>query len=179
MKKIVLLVWIAIAAVCEVHAQKEVRYQESQTRVIEPLQDVYVRPLVVDLEVIKEDRQVYGPFPEILTKDITEISSVELDNAKKNAVYKAAIMDDADVIVAATFDVRTPDKGKGVIITVRGYPAKYVHWRKVTDKGKDPVTGETVNDYDWLENSLFEGLRIRSITQGAADKKTEAVGGRK
>lgn len=175
MKKLLSLLIIASLAM-GVYAQ-QVKFQQSQTRIIEPLQDVYVRPLVVDLEIIKTDRQVYGPFTEYMDKDVTQISLAELDDAKKNAAYNAAIIDDADVIVAATFDVRTPEKGKGILITVRGYPAKYTNWRKVSANGTDPETGKPVNDYEWLENSLFEGLKIRSITK--SDDKTEALGTKK
>ncbi len=175
MKKLLSLLIIASLAM-GVYAQ-QVKFQQSQTRIIEPLQDVYVRPLVVDLEIIKTDRQVYGPFTEYMDKDVTQISLAELDDAKKNAAYNAAIIDDADVIVAATFDVRTPEKGKGILITVRGYPAKYTNWRKVSANGTDPETGKPVNDYEWLENSLFEGLKIRSITK--SEDKTEALGTKK
>lgn len=176
MKKMLLSV-LAVVFTMGVYAQSNVRFQQSQTRIIEPLQDVYVRPLVVDLEIIKSERQVYGPFAEYLDKDVSQISMAELDNAKKNAVYNAAIIDDADVIVAATFDVRTPEKGKGILITVRGYPAKYTNWRKVSANGIDPETGKSINDYEWLEKSLFNGLKIRSITKG--DDKTEAVDSKK
>lgn len=176
MRKLLLSVF-TIAFAMSAYSQSNVRFQQSQTRIIEPLQDVYVRPLVVDLEIIKSDRQVYGPFAEYLDKDVTQISMAELDNAKKNAVYNAAIIDDADVIVAATFDVRTPEKGKGILITVRGYPAKYTNWRKVSANGTDPETGKPVNDYEWLEKSLFDGLKIRSVTRG--DDKTEAVDSKK
>lgn len=175
MKKVLTLLF-ASALVSYAYAQ-QVKFQQSQTRIIEPLQDVYVRPLVVDLEIIKTDRQVYGPFTEYIDKDVTQISFAELEDAKKNAVYNAAIIDDADVIVAATFDVRTPEKGKGILITVRGYPAKYTNWRKVSANGIDPETGKPVNDYEWLENSLFEGLKVRSITK--SEDKTEALGTKK
>lgn len=174
MRRIVLIMMVLMSAI-GMYAQK-VNFQQSQTRIIEPLQDVYVRPLVVDLDIIKEERQVYGPFMDYIDKDISQITFDMLEEAKKNAAYNASIIDDADVIVAATFDIRTPEKGKGIMITVRGYPAKYTNWRKVNDNATDPKTGKPINDYEWLEKSLFEGLRIRKVTQGKNDEKTEAVG---
>lgn len=171
MKKLVTLLFLGVMTV-GAFAQ-EVSFRQSQTRIIEPLQDVYVRPLVVDLEIIKTERQEYGPFADCVGVPVTELTFDALENAKKNAAYRAAIIDDADVIVAATFDVTNGEKGKGILITVRGYPAKYTNWRKVSGNGTDPETGKTINDYEWLEKGLFEGLRIRSITRN--DDKTEAL----
>lgn len=155
MKRILSLLGV-VALALPVLAQKGVDFRQSQARIIEPLQDVYVRPLVVDLEIIKEDIQAYGPFTEYGETDVTALTYQLLEEAKKNAAYRAAITDNADVIVGATFDIRTPAGGKGIEVTVRGYPAKYTNWRKI-----EP------SDYEWLQRGLFEGLALRQRTAKA------------
>ena len=45
----------------------------------------------------------------------------------------------ADVIVAATFNVKTNDDGNGYKVTVIGYPATFINWK----------TAEA-SDYEWI-----------------------------
>lgn len=45
----------------------------------------------------------------------------------------------ADVIVAATFNIKTNDEGTGYIVTVVGYPATFANWK----------TAEA-SDYEWI-----------------------------
>jgi len=163
MKNLILAFLATLIFSASGYAQKNVRYNQSQSRLIEPLQDVYVRPLVADLEIIKSERQQYGPFQEFDFKDISQMTIADIEDAKKNAVYKAALIDNADVIVGVTFQIKESTKGKGVDVTLRGYPAKYTNWRKV---GSDPK----INDYEWLGESLFKGLQIRRETEGKNDK---------
>ena len=124
-------------------AQKSVlTFQQAQTRVIEPLQDVFVRPLVADLEIIKPERQEYPVSWEFSHKKLTEMTVQELEDAKTLAAYKAAALSDADVIVGATFQVRNhTENGKpteyGVDVIVRGYPAKYTNWHNMGSKPED------------------------------------------
>lgn len=161
-KKLVFIPIAALTFTLNIQAQKDIRYEQSQARVIEPLQDVYVRPLVVDLEIIKSQCQEYGPFQEFEYKDMSQITIADVEDAKKNAIYKAALIDNADVIVGATFHITDSKKGKGVDVTLRGYPAKYINWRKV---GSDPKT----DDYQWLGESLFKGQEVR-VKTGMNDK---------
>lgn len=118
-------------------AQSKGEYRQSQSRMIEPQQQVFVRPLVVDLHVTTNERQkAVWPFPEV---DIYKMTVQDVENLKINALYLTAQKMDADVIVAPTFDIRTVKKG--IEITVIGFPAKYENW-KVAEKEED---------YKWIE----------------------------
>ena len=47
-------------------AQKNVpEFHQGQARIIEPLQDVFVRPLVADLEIVKQQITEYFPSWEL------------------------------------------------------------------------------------------------------------------
>lgn len=163
MKKKLLLI-VALACSAAGFAQR-ISYQEAQTRVIEPMQDVFVRPMAADLEIIKKDRQTYGPTTFLETVKLADIlSSVSardaLEQAKILATYAAAQKDNADVIVGATYLVtHHMENGKiseyGVDITVNGYPAKYVNWHKLGDDPKDK---------EWF-TSLINGQQVRPHTQ--------------
>lgn len=170
MKK-TLLVLFSVLMCAAGYAQK-VEFRQAQTRVIEPIQDVYIRPLVADLEIIKKTRQRYLPSAQFLDKKLTEITLEELADAKILAAYQAAVQEDADVIAGATFEVRNhvDEKGRptdyGIDIIVSGYPAKYTNWHKL---------GEESSDDKWVP-MLIEGQKSRHFS-GDTDKKTDAVRG--
>ncbi len=139
-------------------------YRQSQSRMLEPQQQVFVRPLVVDLKVTTTERQkAVWPFPDV---DITKMTIADVANLKVNSLYLTAQKYDADVIVAPTFDIRTVKKG--IEITVIGFPAKYENW-KVASKPED---------YQWIEDVY--GVKIRTVNsvQSIGDnqaKNSEAV----
>lgn len=174
MKRVFLMSVVAVLAVL-CYGQSKVEYHEGQTRIVEPIQDVYVRPLVADLEIMKQTITTYFPTWEFKDKKLVDLTLLDLENAKKNAAYTAAARDGADVIVGATFEVRNhmeKDKnGKevsseyGVDVIVRGYPAKYVNWHKL---------GEQQDDTKWIQQ-LFDGQRVRSSTPVADKDKSKAL----
>lgn len=128
-----------------VAAQSKGEYRQSQSRMIEPQQQVFVRPLVVDLRVTTTERQkAVWPFPDV---DIFKMTVQDVENLKINALYLTSQKLDADVIVAPTFDIRTVKKG--IEITVIGFPAKYENWK----------VAETEADYKWIEQVY--GTRYR------------------
>ena len=116
-------------------------YEESQARLIEPKQDVFIVPLVADIQMLTQVRQDYGPF----NFDINALSTTsieEINQFKTNALYKAARKADADVIVAATFNVHSDPKGKKMIVYVSGYPGKFINFR--------PLKLDKPEDYEWI-----------------------------
>lgn len=167
MKKSLLIVFaMAFSAIS--YAQK-IEFQQAQTRVIEPIQDAYIRPMVADLKILKNERQKYAPryyYQNIKLADLTE---EHLKQAKILATYDCAIQEDADVIVGATYFITNHKDADGKIseygvdIIVNGYPAKYVDWHKF---------GEKTTDKDWIPY-LLDGTRARAL--GGSDKKDEAV----
>lgn len=143
-------------------AQK-VDYRQSQSRMLEPQQQVFVRPLVVDLNVITTERQkAVWPFE----GDITKMTTQDIYNLKINALYLTAQKMDADVIVAPTFDIRTVKKG--IEITVIGFPAKYENWKVATKE----------EDYKWIEDVYGTKIRVVNSLQSLDEnqaKNSEAV----
>lgn len=163
-KSLLVIVLTVMCAIC--NAQK-VEFRSAQIRVQDPMLDVYVRPLVADLEIIKKDRQKYPPSAQFLDKKLTDLTVNDIEDAKVLATYQAAIQEDADVIVGATYEVRNhiDEKGKvsdyGLDVIVSGYPAKYTNWHKM---------GENAQDEKWIPH-LIDGKRF-------IDRKTEAVKGK-
>lgn len=143
-------------------AQK-VDYRQSQSRMLEPQQQVFVRPLVVDLNVTTTERQkAVWPFE----GDITKMTTQDIYNLKINALYLTAQKMDADVIVAPTFDIRTVKKG--IEITVIGFPAKYENWKVATKE----------EDYKWIEDVYGTKIRVVNSLQSLDEnqaKNSEAV----
>ena len=128
-------------------AQTKDEYRQSQGRMLEPQQQVFVRPLIVDLNVTTAERQkAVWPFPDV---DINKMTTSDVENLKVNSLYLTAQKYDADVIVAPTFDVRTVKKG--IEITVIGFPAKYENWQ----------VAKKEEDYKWIEDVY--GVKIRSV----------------
>lgn len=147
-----------------VKAQTKDEYRQSQSRMLEPQQQVFVRPLVVDLKVTTTERQkAVWSFPDV---DINKMTTQDVENLKINSLYLTAQKFDADVIVAATFDVRTVKKG--LEITVIGFPAKYENWKVATKE----------EDYKWIEDVYGTKIRfvnpIQSLGENQA-KNSDAV----
>lgn len=140
-------------------AQTKGEYRQSQSRLLEPTQQVFVRPLVVDLQVTTDERQkAVWPFPDV---DIFKMTTVDVDNLKINALYLTAQKFDADVIVAPTFDIRTVKKG--IEITVIGFPAKYTNWKVATRE----------EDYKWIEEVYGTKIRFTNPIQSLGDNQAK------
>ena len=122
-------------------AMGQTTFEQSQSRIIEPKQDVFIKPLVAEIKIMNDEaRQDFGPY-EYEISSIDNLSYEQLDNFKTRSLYKAAREADADIIVAATFNARSDEKGKKVIIEVSGFPGKYVNFRTAT---------EADGDYKWI-----------------------------
>lgn len=76
-----------IRCVSECYGAK-VEYRQSQSRMLEPVQEVFVKPLVVDLQVLSETRQkATWPFPDV---KVTEMTVGDVETMKANALYLTA-----------------------------------------------------------------------------------------
>lgn len=139
-------------------AQKQVEYRQSQSRMLEPLQEVFVRPLIVDLKVLTDTRQrATWPFPDV---KVTDMTVGDVETMKTNALYLTAQKYDADVIVGASFDIRTVKKG--LEVTVIGFPARYENW-KVAEKEED---------YKWIKE-VYDLRTVKNYENNSA----KALGG--
>lgn len=107
-------------------------YNESSVRLIEPKQNVLITPFLADLEIISENK--IEPYEEIFPYLVTPTSVKELlPSVKIIALQNAAAKHNADVLVGAIMKVETTSDGTFKII-VTGYPAKWVNFRKATEK---------------------------------------------
>lgn len=143
MKKFSLLIlFFTIISTTVALAQKieSINFRQSQSRIAEPNMEVFVRPLVVDLEVIGEDRiEEVCSFPNVR---LTELSLDMLQNLKASALFNCSQKYNADVIIAAMFDIQSfeDNKGYGINVTVVGYPAKYKNWKPAIEN----------SEYQWI-----------------------------
>ena len=115
--------------------KSEFRFQDTQARLLDVQSNAYVQPLTVELKV-KSQTRISEVIP--LTKQEVEGDMKgDLNNIRSYAVYRASQLHNCDVIVAATFNIRTA--GDGYEVNIIGYPADFVNWRTAT---KD--------DYEWI-----------------------------
>lgn len=127
MLKGLLLVACLVGAASQVQAQKVVEYRSSQARLAEPKMGVYVKPLVADLKI----NDAVGKISDSWDFTNSEINALQGDiaNVRTRALFKSTQKHGADVIVAASFDIKSKDDGSGYTVVVMGYPANYVNWR--------------------------------------------------
>ncbi len=156
MKKLhtIALLFVLFIAV-DARAQKveTVEFRQSQSRISEPKMELFVRPLIVDLELISQTRvEDSWSFPNVR---LTELTNAELQNIKATALYQSSDKYKADVMVAATFDVSTPEnnRGYGINIKVIGYPARYTNWRSASEK----------SDYEWIKDVYGNTIGVNAI----------------
>ncbi|MFR9648479.1 MAG: hypothetical protein SNG01_06165 [Rikenellaceae bacterium] len=132
MKKILILT-LAILATTGLYAQRTtVQMQNTQARKLDVQSNAYVKPLTVELKINESLGKVADTWN--LSKEQAEIAlGGDLDNIRNYALYLSSKKHNADVIVAALFDVKTSATGSGYDVTVEGFPANYVNW-KVADE---------------------------------------------
>lgn len=107
-------------------------YNESSVRLIEPKQNVLITPFLADLELISENK--IEPYVEDFSYLVTPESVLNiLPSIKVIALQNAASKYGADVLVGAITKVETSADGTFRII-VTGYPAKWINFRKATEK---------------------------------------------
>ena len=141
MKKFVLMLMCGMSVFC---TMAQVRtFEESQSRILEPEQKVYIRPLVADLEVLNNQKRMsFGPY--IYEMSSKSINESDLVNLKATSVFKAALSADADLILGATFNVFVESSEPNTVkIEVIGFPAKYVNFRPIGSE-------EKVDDYELI-----------------------------
>lgn len=153
-------------AMCALSYAQKGEYEEAQTHVIDPVMDAFIRPMAAELKMLSTELKVYPASWQIKDKKLGDMTVGDIEVAKANASFSAAISDGADVIIGATYYVRNHiEKGKatdyGVDVIVRGYPAKYVNWHLLGDTN--------YKDESWIKN-LIESQRARALKGDDAAK---------
>lgn len=161
LKRILFVLALSFVSMPFICNAQRIEYEEAQSRIIEPLQDVYIRPIVAEMQLIKTQRQTYGPFLFYKGIDLSKMTVGDIDNAKKNAAYNAAQIDDADLIVAPVFNVKNAEKGGGIYVEVTGFPVKYVNWHLLGENGE--------TDYKWLQSMYYATYYGRTLDEEEKD----------
>lgn len=120
----------AISAVGYAQQTAQPLFQDSEVHMSQPEVRVFVTPQVADLEMVYpgKSREEYQQFFNI--KSIETLTEGEFDNLKKRALYSFANEHGADLIIEPIFNSTVSEKDtKRILITVTGYPAKYVNFR--------------------------------------------------
>lgn len=140
MKKVVLFSLFAMLFSGMAFAQKTTyKMQEVQGRLLDVQSNAYVKPMTVELDVDKTKGRIRDKWA--LTKEQAEIEMQgKIDNIRSYGVYMSSKKHDADVIVAATFNLRSTDDGQGYELEVVGFPARFVNWKTAT-----------AADYEWIK----------------------------
>ena len=129
MKRTVFMM-IALAMCTISFAQKtEFKFQATQARLLDVMSNAYVKPLTVELQIISS---------KLTKQEVEQDMKGDLENVRSYAVYRASQLHDCDVIVAATFNIRTA--GDGYEVNIIGYPANFVNWKTATQA-----------DYEWIQ----------------------------
>lgn len=149
LKKLILVIAIAIGSVTIASAQKidrietSVDYMESSARYMEPSQNIMTTPLIADLEVIGASIS-YTETEAFKNYEVTEDLIKLVPGFKSIALSRAARAHKADVIIGAMVDVVTNEQGR-LEITITGYPARYTNFRNATNNDIELVKhGQTV-----------------------------------
>jgi len=109
-------------------------YDESTVRYLSPGMSGFITPVTADLQVSADKITYVETFPNTLTiRDINNIdNSGTVAYLKNHTVAQAVKKYNADVIVAPIFDIKTSEDFSTITVTVIGYTAKYVNFRKAT-----------------------------------------------
>ena len=164
MKKLVFSMLLLCCGVLSMNAQA--KFEHAQTRIQEGMSEFFVRPVVAELQMLEKECQEWT-FNVLPGVSLNEINMNMLENAKANAAFKAAKLAGADIILGATFYVTNNEKMKGLDVTVRGYPGKYINF----DNYREGQHG--AEDTKWIA-PLQEGARIRAISSD--QKQDKAIG---
>ncbi len=133
MKKLTTLV-VLLLCLCTTQAQnvsysEDILYQESSGRNIEPMQNAVIVPLVANLELLSQTRIEHV---EVFEGNVTRSIINNIESYKRKALVSATKKYNADTMVAALINVDTRADGNALLVTVTGFPAKYVNFRSMT-----------------------------------------------
>jgi hypothetical protein len=137
MKKTSLFAFIlcSIAFAHNIDAQNtKVTYSSTESRNFEPRQGVIVTPLMADLKVITQTSVSDSIIFPILVASIPQSNmSAWISEYKKQAMSLLLKKYKADAFIGPLTDVTTTADGR-MMISISGFPAKYVNFRNATSE---------------------------------------------
>lgn len=153
MKRTLFIVMALVTCTVSFAQKSEFRFQATQARLLDVMSNAYVKPLTVELQVISQKR--VSEVIKLTKQEVEQDMKGDLENIRSYVVYRASQMHDCDVIVAATFNIRTA--GDGYEVNIIGYPANFVNWKTATPE-----------DYEWIKIE-------KTVTTSERDKIAAAV----
>lgn len=128
------------------------KYNESTARYLQPSVSGFVTPMTADLtvsptrithtetfdnELSEEDFRVSGRYlkrsDENETTKLLNFDSPLVRYMKNYTIGQAVKKYEADIIIAPIFEITTTEDYRKITVTISGYPASYVNFRKTTD----------------------------------------------
>ena len=163
MKRLFILFSMICLFLVSANAQKTVvttrSFSDTQARMLEVTARSYVRPLIVDLNVV-------GPrstFKKQYDKTSVEVAmNGNLDNLRSRAIYDAAEYYNCDAIVAATFKIELSEDGAFYNLEMKGFPANFDQdsWHPMEER-----------DFQWIEVDARYGAYNESEGDVIKNKK--------
>lgn len=160
MKSRILFILIALISFsCTAFAQKQTKttfttktetsFENAQARMPQVLVQPLVKPLVCEVEVVQGK-------PDHFELNLTAVKvehdlDGNLDNVYNYGVFEFAKSTQCDMIVAATFHLKSLETG-GYLLEIKGFPAKFKNWHTATNA-----------DYEWMRITGAEGAGNRTI----------------
>lgn len=144
---------------CTVFAQKtkttyttttETSFENAQARMPQVLVQPLVKPLVCEVEVVQGKPDHYEM--NLTNTKVEHDLDGNLDNVYNYGVFEFAKATQCDMIVAATFHLKSLEDG-GYLLEIKGFPAKFKNWHTAT-----------ASDYEWMKITGAEGARNQTIT---------------
>ncbi len=148
MKRFIFL-FILIGGCCiQGYAQKTVhKFRDAQARAGDAVTQVFVKPTVVSVEMIKEKGRVKDEWT--LSREEVEVAMKgELDNIRAWGTYLSTMKHECDVIMGATYKIEDNQEAEGYTVTVVGYPGRFVDWHPATEA-----------DYEWIRIQKYSDLK--------------------
>lgn len=138
-RNLLLLAGIIIISAMTATAQKKQKeevmlFEQSQTRILEPQMNLYLKPVVAELDVdsIKTVRDTFGPYEFKMAKPVEELTQAQLDEWKKAALFRATKDCDADILLASLINCYVGDDNPRIMkIEVSGFPAKIQKFKTI------------------------------------------------
>ncbi len=109
-------------------------YDEATAHSIDPVATAHTTPIVADLSVTQTRITHKETFGNNLTAaDLTNPNrSAEINYLKDYTLTRAAKLNNADIIIAPTYDIKTSQDMNTITVEITGYPASYTNFRKAT-----------------------------------------------
>lgn len=132
-----------------------VEFEDTQARMLDVQSNAYFKPMVVELDMMP-----CGKVKKTYEFNSDKLQSFNADPAaiRSWATFLLSEEYDADVIVAATYDINYNSLNRAGSVTIVGFPAKFKNWHTMTD-----------NDMNWIlmekNRSITEAEKIKPVVK--------------